>query len=387
MNRRLHVHHLITKLELGGAQQNTLYCVRNHSRDRFKVSLGTGPGGILDGDARGIKDASVHFMPGLVREINPKRDFSFLRRFSRFLKDEKVDILHTHSSKAGILGRFAAAMAKVPIIIHTVHGWGFHERQRYPVRKLYITLERMAAYQSDLLVAVSRENREQGLREGIGSYSQYAIIRSGIDISAFRKASRTAKAVRSELGIPANGLVVGTVGNFKPQKAPLDFVAAAFLVLKSIPNAYFVMVGDGELRGETKLAANRLGIQNRLVFTGWRRDIPDLLHSFNVFALTSIFEGLPRSVLQAQAAGVPVVATAAGGTPEAVSEGITGYITRVGDVEAVASRLIHLLGNPRVARDMGKAGAEMIGEEFEIRKMLRDIEREYCRLAETKRLA
>jgi len=385
-NRKLHVHHLITRLELGGAQQNTLYCVRNHDRSRFSVSLGAGPGGVLDADARAIPDAQVFWFPELVREVSPAKDIPFLLKFAGFLRKHRVDILHTHSSKAGILGRLAGAIARVPVVVHTVHGWGFHDYQRPPVRAFYVLLERMMSPLTDLLIAVSRENIDRGLRMGIGHYTQYRLIHSGIDIGAFGKPRRTRAAIRKGLGIPASALVVGTVGNFKPQKAPLDFVRAAALVQKSVPNAWFVMAGDGELMKDSEQLAGKLGIAKKIVFTGWRRDIPDLLASFDLFALSSLFEGLPRSVLQAHVAGLPIVATDAGGTAEAVRDGVTGYIVRPRDTAGLAARIIAILRDPARARAMGEAGRKAIGEDFEIGRMLADIEESYLELVALKGL-
>lgn len=387
MTRRLHVHHLITKLELGGAQQNTLYCVEHHDRSRFRVSLGAGPGGVLDPDARRIRRLELRWFPRLHREVRPAADLAFLLEFSRWLAAERVDILHTHSSKAGILGRLAAAIAGTPVVIHTVHGWGFHDFQPRAVHAAYVGLERFAARHTDLLFAVSRENRERGLREGIGARAQYRIVRSGIAIERYARPGRSPAAVRRELGLPRGARVVGTVGNFKAQKAPLDFVRAAARIARAVPSARFVMVGDGEQRADAERLAASLGIAGRVVFTGWRRDVPDLLHAFDVFALSSLFEGLPRSVLQAASAGLPVVATDANGTPEAIDEGRTGFVVPREDPAALADRVIPLLRQPERARAMGRAGRAWIGEEFEIRRMLDRIESEYALCARGKGLA
>jgi len=384
--RRWHVHHLITRLELGGAQQNTLYCVRNHDRKVFNVSLGSGIGGVLDADARAIPDTDLYWFPGLVREVSPAKDIPFLVKYVKFLKKNRVDILHTHSSKAGILGRLAAAIARVPVVVHTVHGWGFHDYQSAPVRAFYTGLERMMAPLTDTLIAVSRENISRGLRAGIGHHTQYQLIHSGIDVAEFAKPSRPRNATRKGLGIPVDAKVVGTVGNFKAQKAPLDFVRAAALIVKSVPDAWFVMAGDGELRKEAEDLAEKLGIQKRVVFAGWRRDIPDLLASFDLFALSSLFEGLPRSVLQAHSAGLPIVATDAGGSAEAVQDGITGYIVRPHDINGFSARIISILKDPIRAREMGEAGRKAIGDDFEISRMLKDIEEKYLALATLKRL-
>lgn len=378
MNRRLHVHHLITKLELGGAQQNTLYCVAHHDRSRYRVSLGAGPGGVLDAEAKRIRGAERHWFANLRREISPWRDWRFVGEYAAFLRRERVDILHTHSSKAGILGRLAARRAGTPVVIHTVHGWGFHDYQPWPVRRLYIGLERRVAPSTDLLIAVSRENVARGLANGIGRRDQYRVIRSGIIPEEFSRPRRGRATVRRSLGIPAAAPLVITVGNFKPQKAPLDFVRAAAIVARSVPEAWFLMAGDGELKSAARTLAGELGIADRLLTPGWRRDIPDLLHAADVFALSSLFEGLPRSVLQAAVAGLPVVATAVSGTPEAVRDGVTGWLVPPGRPPSLAARLTHLLRHPAKARAMGRAGRRQIGAEFDIRTMLTRIESAYA---------
>lgn len=379
--RRLHVHHLITKLELGGAQQNTLYCVRHHDRKIFEVSLGAGPGGILDREAEAIPRARYFRFDSLRREIRPHLDIGFAIKFARFLSAKKVDILHTHSSKAGILGRIASWIARTPVVIHTVHGWGFNDYQSRLSRALYVGLEKWAANRTDLLIAVSRENMQRGLREGIGDRLQYRIIRSGIEISEFAKPRRPRSAVRKALSIPAKAPLVITVGNFKAQKAPLDFIRAAAVAGARFPAAYFLMLGDGDLRPEAEKLAARLGMQTRIIFAGWRRDVADLLHASDIFALSSLFEGLPRSVLQAQAAGLPVAATKVGGTPEAVREGENGYLAKPGDYRGLAEAVCRLLRDRKRALQFGRSGKRSLGEEFAIGKMVRDIETEYLEAA------
>lgn len=386
MSRRLRVHHLITKLELGGAQQNTLYCVARHDRSRYEVSLGAGPGGLLDAEARRIRRARAFWFAGLRREVNPAADLTFIAAYAVFLRKERIDILHTHSSKAGILGRAAAALAGTPVVIHTVHGWGFHDYQAAPVRRLYVALERAAARATDLLFSVSAEDVARGVREGIGHASQYRVVRSGIDVAAFARPARPRAAVRRALGVPAGAPLVLTVGNFKAQKAPLDFVRAAAVVRRAIPRAWFIMAGDGELKEPARALAERLGVGNRLILPGWRRDVADLLHAADVFALSSLHEGLPRSVLQAAAAGLPVVATAVNGTPEAVREGVTGHLVPPRAPETLAARLAALLKAPRRARAMGRAGRSVVGGEFEISVMLRRIEALYEEVAGLKGL-
>ncbi|HET9870580.1 MAG TPA: glycosyltransferase, partial [bacterium] len=200
MRRRLKVAHLITRLELGGAQQNTLYCCQHHDRKKYEVILICGEGGRLDEEARWIKDCRKYFLSELKHPIHPYWDFLALKRLTEILRLEKVDLVHTHSSKAGILGRFAAKRAGVPHIIHTVHGWGFHPGQSPAPRLLYQALERWAAGFTDKLIAVSGENKRAGLAARIGRPRQYEVIHSGVDPKRYALDGAAALRARKALG-------------------------------------------------------------------------------------------------------------------------------------------------------------------------------------------
>ena len=342
---------------------------------RYAVDVVSGPQTGSEGSlieevrARGIP---LTIEPALVRQINPLKDSLALVRLTRFIERGRYTIVHTHSSKAGILGRWAAHLAGVPIIVHTVHGWGHHERQHPLVRRFYILLERATQRFTAKLIVVSPRDAEKGLSDGIGTPEKYVTIRSGIELARFRQPSRPREAVRAELGIPQDAPVVGTVTRLSAQKAPLDFIAAAAHVAARRPDVHFVVVGDGLLRAGVEARVAALELTGRVHLTGLRRDVPDLMHSFDVFALTSLWEGLPRVLPQAMAADLPIVATAVDGNAEAVTDGVNGFLTPPGDPEAMAAALLHLLDDPALARRMGKAG-QVRAEEFGARKMVRDV--------------
>jgi glycosyltransferase involved in cell wall biosynthesis len=367
--------HIITRLIIGGAQENTMLTAALLDPDRYAVDVISGPQTGSEGSlqeevrARGIP---LTIEPALVREIRPAKDLLAVVRLARFIRRSRYAIVHTHSSKAGVLGRWAAWLAGTPIIVHTVHGWGHHERQHPLARRFYILLEQVTQRITDKLIVVSPRNIEKGLADGIATPAKYVTIRSGIELDRFRRPARPREAVRAELGIPLDAPVVGTVTRLSPQKAPLDFVTAAAQVAASRPNAHFVVVGDGPLRAEVESRVAAAGLAGRFHLTGLRRDVPDLLHSFDVFALTSLWEGLPRVLIQAMAAGLPVVATAVDGSAEAVEDGVNGLLTPPGDPQALAAALLRLLGDPALAAQMGAAGQERAGE-FGARKMVGDI--------------
>jgi glycosyltransferase involved in cell wall biosynthesis len=288
-------------------------------------------------------------------------------------------IVHTHSSKAGIIGRWAAWLAGVPIIIHSVHGFGFHDFQKPLVRLVYQVLERLTARITKKFIVVSDANRACGTAARIFKPEDTRLIRSGIDIDGFARAPQDPEAVRRELGIPRDVPLVTMVACFKPQKAPLDFVRACALVHKRHPRACFLLAGDGELRDRIEAEVALLGLEQHVFMPGWRRDVAALLHSSQVTALSSYWEGLPQVVPQACAVGLPIVATRVDGTPEAVRDGVNGFLVEPGDVELMADRINHLLERPDEARSMGAAGKTMVAE-FDINAMVRAQEDLYCEL-------
>ncbi|MEZ4581978.1 MAG: glycosyltransferase family 4 protein, partial [Caldilineaceae bacterium] len=280
------------------------------------------------------------------------QDMRALVRLRRFIRDGGYVIVHTHSSKTGIIGRWAARWAGAPVIIHTVHGWGHHDRQHPLVRKLYIWLERRALPFTDKLIAVSPSNVEKGLADGIGTPDDYVVIRSGIELDRFGHPQVARAETRRVWGIPVDAPVVGTVTRLSPQQAPLDFVAAAAQVHVQRPDVWFMLVGDGPLRADVDARARELGIADRLVLTGLRRDVPELMAAFDIFALSSLWEGLPRVLPQAMATGLPIVTTGADGSAEAVEDGVNGLVVPAGDPQALASALLRLLADPVLAQRM-----------------------------------
>lgn len=377
--------HIITKMELGGAQRNTLYTVLHLDPERFRVFLLTGPGGELLPEARTC--AGFRLIPDMIREISPRRDFAALLQIRRALISIMADaprdapvIVHTHSSKAGIIGRWAAWLAGVPLIVHSVHGFGFHDFQKRRVRLMYQVLERFSARITKKFIVVSEANRRVGETAGIFSRDTACLIRSGIDIDAFSRAPADPQAVRRELGIASDAPLVTMVACFKPQKAPLDFVRACAAVHRGHPRACFLLAGDGELRTQIATAVAESGLENNFFMPGWRRDVAALLHASQVSVLSSYWEGLPQVVPQACAAGLPVVATRVDGTPEVVCDGVNGFLVPPGAVEMLAEKIAYLLDHPEEARAMGAAGKTMIAE-FDINAMVRAQEDLYLALS------
>jgi glycosyltransferase involved in cell wall biosynthesis len=291
------------------------------------------------------------------------------------MRSFRPDVVHTHSSKAGILGRFAARRERVQSVVHTVHGFGFTPLQPPPTRFVFRTLERALARWTDHFITVSESDRRRGVELGLFPAERASVIRAGIDLEAFRSAAG-GDAVRVALGIPPTALLVTQVGNFKPQKAPLDFVRMAAAVASQVPDVWFVMVGDGPLRTAAEELARSLGVAEHMVFCGWWDDVTALLDATTVSVLTSVHEGLPCSVVEALAAGVPVVATAVDGTVEVIGSGVNGFLAPVGDVDALATGVRGILQDPVMRERMAAAARDGL-DQFDRDAMVRQQEELY----------
>lgn len=365
--------HIITKLELGGAQQNTLFTVANLERSKYEPVLISGTEGILVEDAKKLKDVKVYLITELVREIRPFKDVISFLKIRRILKELKKPrsniIVHTHSSKAGILGRWAARVAGINLIIHSVHGFSFNDYQPSFLRAFYIFIERVTSLVTTRFIAVSKANIEKGIAEGIFSKDKAVLIRSGIDIREFQEVKGDRMKKKEELGADARCPLVAMIACFKTQKSPLDFVKIARIVSDNISEIRFLLVGDGVLRSEIEELIKKLGMDGKILLLGWRNDIPEILSCVDVLVLTSLWEGLPRVFPQAMASGVPVVATEVDGAPEAIKNGINGYLLPPKDINAMAEKVIYLIRHPEKAQEMGEKGKDLV-EEFDIWKML-----------------
>jgi glycosyltransferase involved in cell wall biosynthesis len=248
-----------------------------------------------------------------------------------------------------------------------------------PQRRLFVQLERWTAAMSSALVVVSSVLKETGLREGIGVPEQYATIYSGIELAEFGRPGLDGAAKRAELGIPAGVPVVGTVGRLSSQKNPEDLLIAARTVIQRMPDVRLLIVGDGPLRARVEESARIMGISGNVLFTGIRHDVPDLMASLDVFVLSSLWEGLPRVIPQAMAAGKPVVCTNVDGNAEAVRDGVNGLLVRPKDPDALADAILQLLRNPGLARQMGVEGRKRVAM-FSADRMMEDIEVLYQKL-------
>src|SRR5215475_10131586 len=326
--------HVITKLELGGAQEVALYAVSHLDRRRFRPVLIAGPGGLLTEEARRLPGVETIIVSSLGRHIHAISDLLALVRLVLLFRRLRPAIVHTHSSKAGILGRWAAWFARVPVILHTIHGYGITPAQPFWLRRCLILLERVTGWITSHWIAVAQADRKAGMQWGLFDELHVSVVRPGIDPKPFVTALSPPdrKRLRAEFGASPDDWLIGTVTCLKPQKAPEDFVAVASRVCETMPHARFVLIGDGELRPSIEALVEQYGLKNRVHLAGWRRNISTAMKAFDAFLLTSHWEGLPRVLLEARAAGIPVVATRVGGVEEVIVEGRHGWLCRAGDV-------------------------------------------------------
>jgi glycosyltransferase involved in cell wall biosynthesis len=378
--------HIITRLEFGGAQSNTLYTRAHLNKDLFDAKLAAGPGGMLDAK---VPPGSVIYVPGLVRSIRPINDFLVIFALRSIIRKERPLIVHTHSSKAGITGRLAALLAGAPVIIHTFHGFGFHERQDPLKKRFFILLEKFCALFSDALIFVSQANMDYARSFAIGDKNKHVLIRSGIPLKnypAFTRTGAEAGAKRRELGIPDDAVLIVSLGNLKPQKNPGHFIAAAGRLADAHQNAVFMLVGGGEDLEDARRLAKEAGLERRLLFPGWREDSAEILAAADIFALTSLWEGLPKSLVEAVRTGLPSVCYATDGVADILRDGRNGYAVKPGDIDTFCLRLKELIKDPALRAKLASGASATDLSEFDIDLMVRRQESLYLELLKKRSL-
>jgi len=382
----IRVAHIITRLILGGAQENTLLTCRGLlETGRYDVTLLTGPAIGPEGELLDLArqwQIPVVLVPEMRREIHPLRDWKTLRRLRKWLAANPQDIVHTHSSKAGILGRYAAKKAGVPVIVHTIHGLPFHPYQSERKNRLFIELERRAAEWSDAVVCVADAMAQQAEAAGVAAAGKFRTIYSGMALEPFLRNDYDTAALKEKLGLHPSEPVAGQIARLAPLKGYEFFISAIQEILLHVPNAKFLFVGDGPAAGKIRELVRRAGVQNRVVFTGLvaASRIPEYISLMDVVVHASLREGLPRVIPQAQLMAKPVVAYAVDGAPEALEDGVSGYLVPAESVHDLARRVVELFKAPARSRSMGSRGRERCIERFGADLMVEKIDQLYQQL-------
>ncbi len=392
----MRVAHVITRLIVGGAQENTIASVLGlRQKPGLEVSLisgpTSGPEGSLEPRVAQIPGL-LTIVPELVRPISPLQDWLALRKLTRLFREQRPDIVHTHSGKAGVLGRLAAHAAGVPIIVHTIHGPSFGAFQGPLANFAFRAAERRAGRVTTHFVSVANAMTEQYLAAGIGVPEQYTRIFSGFDLEPFLNAKND-PALRAKLGIGPENFVIGKVARLFEHKGHLDLLIACSVVAEKFPDARILLVGDGVLRerlerlvqgGERSIPQ----LKGRVVFAGLVKpqEVPSYIGVMDAVVHLSRREGLARVLPQALAAGKPIVAYDCDGAREVCLDKETGFLVKEADLGAVMSRLIRLVAEPQLRERLGARGRELVKEWFPAQRMVDDLHALYLRLqAEAKR--
>jgi glycosyltransferase involved in cell wall biosynthesis len=376
--------HVITRLIVGGAQENTVSTCIGLRKLGHEVDLvigpQTGPEGSLYDQAK-TAGVPITVVDGLRRTPNPWLDVRAGRALRRLFVGKRYDVVHTHSGKAGLIGRVAATSARVPIIVHTIHGPSFYHYQNPIGNWAFRWAEQVAGACTTQFVSVADAMTEQYLAAGIGTAGRYVTIHSGMDIDAFLKARRD-DALRESLGISENDLVVGKIARLFRLKGHEFLFEAAPRIVAAVPNVKFLLVGDGVYRERFEWWVTKLGLRSHFVFAGLvpPQEIPRYVSSMDLLVHLSLREGLPRALPQALACGKPVVAFDVDGGREVCLNGETGLLVRVGDVNALADGVIRLLQDAKVMDRMGARGRELVREQFSEERMVQQLDELYRRL-------
>ena len=380
--------HIITRLDMGGSSQNTLLTCLGMA-EKYDLILVHGLSlesqmtalekERVEVQVDKIKEKEGRIIPlrPLVRQIDPLQDLHALMVLWRLICFENPEIVHTHSSKAGILGRLAAKMAGVPHIIHTPHGHVFFGHFSVPASKLFLWIEKIFDKITDRQIALTEGEKNDYLKFSVSKERKLVTIHSGVDTDQFAVASGNGGAAgKKALGLNPSELVIGTVGWLLPIKGPECLLMAMIRVWNERPDARLVFVGKGELEGKLKDAAVQAKVSDKILFLGWREDIPQIMAAFDIFVLPSLNEGMGRVLVEAMAAGKPVIASSVGGIPDLVKNGENGFLVEPADPLALAEAVKLLIGSPELRMKMGAAGREM-SEKYSVAAMIEKLDKLY----------
>jgi len=372
-DRQLRIAQVITKFT-AGAGGITLRGALGLDPERYAITVLAAAGGSF---ASRAQEAGIEVVPlrHMSAELSPRSDARGVAELTAHLEGGSFDLVHTHSAKAGALGRVAARRAGVPTVVHSIHGFPFHEFQSPLRRRSYLAIERRLARITDYFLTDGTFVAAEAVRLKIARPDRIRAIASPVDDDIPVASQANRRRARLALGIPPGVKVIGTAARLDPQKAPLDLVRAVADLPRN--DVRLVWLGDGELRSQTERLIERLGIGHRCVLAGERADATRLLPAFDVFALSSLYEGLPCAAVEAMKCGVPVVATAVNSVPEVVVPGRTGLLARPSDPDSLRRAISYLLDHPAEGARMARAARAHIGERFSQPVIGEDLEQAY----------
>jgi glycosyltransferase involved in cell wall biosynthesis len=382
-NRQLKILNIITLFSIGGATETVVSMAEGLIKKGYDVHIATGPHIASEGsmyETAKEKNISVFTFKNLKRDINLIRDFKIIIELSNFIRKGKYDIVHTHSSKAGVVGRIAARLAGTPAIIHTVHGLPFHRYQPELKKRLFILIEKFSNIFCNKIVAVTDTIIKIMLGYNIGNPDKYVMIRSAFDTDIYKVDGDDHKnKTRQRLGIKENDIVIGKIARLSPLKGHKYIFNAFIQVSKKIPNAKLLIVGNGELEYELKRFVEQNNIKDNVIFAGLitPEEIPGIIEIMDIVVHTSLLEGLARVLPQAIMMEKPIVSFDLDGAHEVIKNGVNGFLIKPEDEVELAEKIIYLCNNPNLIINFGKFGKEFIGDQFSSSKMVEQIENLY----------
>jgi glycosyltransferase involved in cell wall biosynthesis len=379
--RILHIHTLPI---ISGSGINTFLTMRGMKGNRYESVLACAPGGALI-DLVQRHGMQVKTFPSLVQPLRPLQDVMAILDLSAHLMREPYHVVHTHNSKAGFIGRLSATLARVPVIVHTVHGFAFHQQEPPWRQFLFRNLERLASHWCDKMIFISQPLVDWALKEKISSPGKMARIYSGIEMDRFHPMSeQEKKRLREKWALGEQDTVIGIVSKLWEGKGHDLLIRAFKEIRKEKPQARLVIVGEGHLMESLKTLASQLELSDAVIFTGFLEDVPRIIATFDVAVLPSYFEGMGRVLLEAMAMEKPVVGTRVGGIPDLIEEGLNGYLVSPGNEKELASAVLSILNDKGLATKMGKAGRKKMTDRFSADTMVRSIEKVYRELLKRK---
>lgn len=371
--KKIKILQIATVSSWGGAPQVVFDLIKGMDKRKFDVELACGTGNGWDKmKSAGVK---IHTLPDMKRGIDPARDIKTIWALYRIIKKGNYDIVHCHSTKAGLVGRIAAKLAATKKIYFTVHGWGFYNSEYKRQRNSLILMEKITAFLSSKIICVSLNDYNQGLKNKIASKNKMIVINNGIDwrLTADRNAAR------KKLGLSNANIAFGFVARLVEQKNPQLLLYAAANILGRRKNAKLIIIGDGPLMNECRRLSEDLKITDKVNFLG---ELPnelakELMSGFDIFVLPSRFEGLPLTIIEAMFAGLPVVASSVGGIPELVANSKCGFLVSPDNKSDLVEKIEYLIQNPDEIQKMGAFGRKIAQDKFNLGKMIDNYQKLY----------
>jgi len=385
--------HIITRLDRGGSAQNTMLTVLGHDRTQYEPVVIAGHPGSWDAQGgmaateeqcRLLEKERISYLivPSLVRPISPWKDLCALWTLISILRAKRPAIVHTHTSKAGVLGRVAAWFSRVPVIVHTPHGHVFYGHFSIWKSRVFLQVERILCRVTTALVALTSAERDDHLDRGVGRADRFAVIPSGIDVDRYRRARAEGRQIPLGYNCPSDAIIVGSIGWLTDIKGHRVLVEAVGYLKDEFPKLHVVIVGNGGQHDALLAQADSLGLRERIHLVGHRDDVERCLAGMDYFVFPSLNEGMGRALIEAMAAGLPVVASRVGGIPAIVRHEENGLLVAAGDSRALSEALRRILADPQLADRLGRNASRSIGNEFGVKAMVEAVESLYRRASQ-----